>query len=68
MPDVTVERRGAPRYPMVLAPEVIELPRGARLSARTADISRMGCYIDMLNPIPQGSRIRLLLTHHDEVL
>jgi len=28
----------------------------------------MGCYIDKLNPIPQGSRIRLLLTHHDEVL
>jgi hypothetical protein len=53
---------------MVLAPEVIELPRGARLSARTADISRMGCYIDMLNPIPQGSRIRLRLTHHDGVL
>src|ERR1700741_368607 len=45
MRDVTVERRGAPRYPMVLAAEVIELPRGARLSAHTADIGRMGCYI-----------------------
>jgi hypothetical protein len=34
--------------------EVVELPRGARLHARTSDISRSGCYIDTLNPIPQG--------------
>src|SRR5208282_1706003 len=67
MPDVTVERRSAPRYQMVLAAEVVELPRGARLSARTSDISRTGCYIDTLNPVPQGSQIRLRITHHNEV-
>jgi len=67
MPDVTVERRSAPRYPMVLSADVVELPRGARLSARTADISTSGCYIDTLNPIPQGSEVRLRITHHDEV-
>jgi Ribonuclease G/E len=67
MPDVTVERRSAPRYQLVLAAEVVELPRGAKLSARTADISRTGCYIDTLNPVPQGSRIRLRITHHDEI-
>ena len=52
MPEVTVERRSAPRHAMVLAAEVIELPRGAKLFVRTADISRTGCYIDTLNPIP----------------
>jgi len=67
MPDVTVERRSAPRYQMVLAADVVELPRGARLSARTSDISRTGCYIDTLNPVPQGSQIRLRITHHDEI-
>ncbi|HTZ32530.1 MAG TPA: PilZ domain-containing protein [Methylomirabilota bacterium] len=67
MPDVTVERRSAPRYPMVLSADVVELPRGARLSARTADISTSGCYIDTLNPIPRGSEVRLRITHHDEV-
>jgi len=67
MPDVTVERRSAPRYQLVLAAEVVELPRGAKLSARTADISRTGCYIDTLNPVPQGSRLRLRITHHDEI-
>jgi len=67
MPDVTVERRNAPRYPMVLAAEVVELPRGAKLGARTSDIGRTGCYIDTLNPIPAGSQVRLRITHHDEV-
>ena len=66
MPEVSVERRSAPRYAMVLAAEVIELPRGAKLSARTADISRTGCYIDTLNPIPQGSEVRLRITHAAE--
>jgi PilZ domain len=68
MPNVGVERRSAPRIAMVLAAEVVELPRGAKLSARTADISRTGCYIDTLNPIPPGSEVRVRITHHDEIL
>jgi Ribonuclease G/E len=67
MPDVTVERRSAPRSQLVLAADVVDLPRGAKMSARTSDISRTGCYIDTLNPMPQGSRVRLRITHHDEV-
>jgi hypothetical protein len=66
MPDVTVERRNSPRYAMVLAAEVVELPRGARMLARTSDISRSGCYVDTLNPVPQGSRVRIRFTHHQE--
>jgi c-di-GMP-binding flagellar brake protein YcgR len=67
MPDVMPERRMAGRCPMVLAADVVELSRGARLSARTSDISRTGCYIDTLNPIPQGSQVRLRITHHLEI-
>ena len=66
MPDVIVERRSAPRHAMVLAAEVMELPRGAKLSGRTADISRSGCYIDTLNPIPPASRVLVRITHHEE--
>jgi PilZ domain len=66
MPEVTVERRSAPRHAMVLAAEVIELPRGAKLSTCTAEISRNGCYIDTLNPIPPSSRVLVRITHHDE--
>jgi hypothetical protein len=66
MPDVTLERRSAPRHALVLAAEVIELPRGTKLNARTSDISRTGCYIDTLNPIPKGAEVRLRLTHGEE--
>jgi hypothetical protein len=52
---------------MVLAAEVVELPTGAKLSARTLDISRTGCYIDTLNPIPQGSEVRVRITHHEDI-
>jgi len=67
MPDVTVERRSARRHAMVLAAEVVELPSGAKLSARRSDISRTGCYIDTLNPIPQGSEVRVRITHHEDI-
>ncbi len=67
MPDATVERRSAPRSSLVLAAEVVELPRGARLSARVSDVSSTGCYIDTLNPIPKNSKVRLRITHHEEV-
>ena len=66
MPDVTVERRSAPRHAMVLAAEVVEVPRGAKLNARIADISLTGCYVDTLNPVPKGSEVRVRLTHGTE--
>jgi hypothetical protein len=67
MPDGTAEKRKAPRSLLVLAVEVIELPRGAKLVGRTSDICHSGCYIDTLNPVPKGSQLRLRITHHDEV-
>jgi hypothetical protein len=66
MPDVTVERRSAPRHAMILAAEVIKLPGGTKLNARTSDISRTGCYIDTLNPIPKGSEVKVRLTRGQE--
>jgi hypothetical protein len=52
---------------MVLSAEVVELPRGARLSARTSDISPTGCYIDTLNPVARDAEVRLRLMHGGEV-
>jgi hypothetical protein len=66
MPD-QVEKRNGPRFSFVLSAEVIELPRGAKLGARTSDISRTGCYIDTLNPLTKGSKVKIRVTHHDEV-
>ena len=61
------ERQASPRYPLIFSAEVIEVSSGVKLSARTADLSRTGCYLDTLNPTPTGTEIRVRLTHHDEV-
>lgn len=67
MTDTTMERRSAPRRAMVLDAEVVEIPRGAKFNARSADFSRTGCYIDTLNPISEGTEVRLRVTHHAEI-
>jgi hypothetical protein len=67
MQDGAAEKRKGPRSLLVLAVEVIELPRGAKLGGRTSDVCRSGCYIDTLNPVPKGSQLRLRITHHNEV-
>jgi hypothetical protein len=66
MPEVMVNRRVAPRYAMVLAAEVTELTSRARLNARTSDVSRSGCYIDTLNPMPAGTQIHVRLIRGTE--
>jgi hypothetical protein len=53
MPDnPTNERRRAQRFSFVAASDVIDSLSGAKFSVRTSDLSRIGCYIDMLNPFP----------------
>jgi hypothetical protein len=62
------DQRSDPRIPIIAAAEIIEVARGTRLSARTSDISRTGCYIDSLNPTPVKTVIRLRLMHGGEEL
>lgn len=40
MPDKMADRRVAPRYPLILRVELVEFPAGAKISARTSDLSR----------------------------
>ena len=61
MPDVMLDRRAAPRFALILVAEITELPSGTKLSARSSDLSRSGCYIDTLNPLPNGSPVRVRL-------
>jgi hypothetical protein len=67
MSDVMTDRRTAPRYPLILAAEVVEVSSGATLNARSSDVSRTGCYIDTLNPIPVGSQVRVQLRHGNTI-
>ena len=65
MADVMADRREAPRYALILAAEVVEIASGASLTARSSDVSRTGCYIDTLNPVPLGSQVKVQLRSGD---
>jgi PilZ domain-containing protein len=62
------ERRDAQRYAFVCPVEVIDVAGSAMISARTSDLSLHGCYIDTLNPLPTGTRVRLQLNKNNQRL
>ena len=53
------ERRCVPRYPFVCPAEVLEPVSRTSLEGRTVEISTKGCYIEVLNPLPKNSVIRV---------
>ena len=64
----TAERRDARRYPFICPAELMDLEGNTQISARTADLSLHGCYIDTLNPFPRDTRVRLRLAKNDQQL
>jgi hypothetical protein len=57
------ERRHAPRYPFIAEAEVIEISSDTKLVAKTSDLSIGGCFLDMLNPTPQGTEVHVRISH-----
>jgi PilZ domain len=53
------EKRSVPRYMLIATVEVEESTSGVRISGRVSEISRKGCYIDVLNTLPTGTMVRL---------
>ena len=62
------DKRIDPRVPLIAVVEVIEVGTGTRLTARTSDLSRTGCYIDTLNPTPAKTIVHVRLSHGGEQL
>lgn len=61
------DRRAAPRYTLVLIAEVTDQLSSAKFTARTSDVSRSGCYVDMLNPLPRGTLMQIRLRNEKEI-
>jgi hypothetical protein len=64
----TAERRDAQRYGFICPVEVVDAAGSTMISARTSDLSLHGCYIDTLNPLPKGTRVRLQLNKNNQRL
>jgi hypothetical protein len=58
-----MERRRALRFPFIADAQVVEIASETKLNARTSDLSTGGCFLDMLNPSPAGSEIRVTISH-----
>jgi hypothetical protein len=53
------KRRFVRRCPLVASAEVTELGSETLLSGRTSELGLGGCYVDSLNPFPEGTLVGL---------
>jgi hypothetical protein len=58
-PVQPAKRRSVRRCPFVASAEVTELSSGTLLSGRTSELGLGGCYVDSLNPFPEGTFVGL---------
>jgi hypothetical protein len=56
------QRRMVPRYSFIAAMDLIDSDSTMRLSGRISEISRYGCYVDVMNTLPVGSALNLRIT------
>jgi hypothetical protein len=62
---ISAQRR-SPRYPFFASAKIIEQRTGVRLEGRTSELSRHGCYFDMMNPLPIGSIVKVEILNHEK--
>jgi hypothetical protein len=51
------EQRRTPRYTFIASAELIEQKTDVRIATRVSELSLNGCYLDMMNPFPQGTLV-----------
>ncbi len=56
------ERRSVPRFSLIAAADIVEPASGVHISGRISEISRKGCYLDVLNTLPVGTHLRLTIS------
>jgi hypothetical protein len=47
---------------LIASVEIVEPTSDVHISGRISEISRKGCYIDLLNPLPKGTLVNLRIT------
>jgi len=53
------EQRKIPRYTFIATAELTDGASAVRLSGRVTEISRNGCYVDVLNTLPVGTQLKM---------
>ena len=55
--------RANPRFSFIAEAEVVERSNGARVVARISELSSRGCYVDIVNPFPVGTEVRVRIRY-----
>ena len=56
------EKRTSPRFTFIATAEVIEPVSDTHLAGRVSEISKRGCYVDLLNTLPTDTPVRVRIT------
>ena len=56
------ERRQVPRYPFIANADLVEERSDMRIATRVSELSAGGCYLDMMNPLPEGTLVRVKIS------
>ena len=52
-----------PRYSFIASTELTDATNATRLSGRVTEISRKGCYVDIMNALPVGDELNLRISN-----
>jgi hypothetical protein len=53
------DRRKSPRYPIIAEAKVTDVKTETTFKSRVSELSVDGCYLDFLNPLPEGCSLHL---------
>jgi hypothetical protein len=56
------KRRMVPRYSFIATTELTDSASAMQLSGRVTEISRKGCYVDILNALPVGTSLNVRIS------
>jgi hypothetical protein len=62
------ERRRVQKHPFIAMAEIVDEKENARTSSQIRDLSPHGCYVEMVNPFPQGTNVLIEIYTESEFL
>ena len=60
--STNADRRVNTRHAFVATTEITDSAHALRLSGRVTEISRQGCFVDVVHPLPVGTMLKLRVT------
>ena len=55
-------KRTVPRYMFIATVDIVEPVTDIKFSGRVSEISRKGCYVDIMNTLPKGTLIHIMIS------